>query len=77
MLPEGDPDEIVRAGRVTELEALIENAKPVKEAAIEIISQRKETETIEHLTEEVIRLGAGDTRRYRSESLRSRSRCRP
>ena len=58
ILPEGDPDEIVREGRTAELEALIEKAKPVREAAIEIISRRKETENIEHLTDEVTRLGA-------------------
>jgi DNA primase len=55
--PEGDPDEIVREGRTAELEALIEKAKPLREAAIEIISQRKEKESIEHLTQEVARLG--------------------
>jgi DNA primase len=57
VLPESDPDEIVREGRTAELEAQIENAKPVREAAIEIISQRKEKESIEHLTQEVARLG--------------------
>ena len=57
VLPESDPDEIVREGRTAEFEALIEKAKPLREAAIEIISQRKEKETIEHLTEEVTRLG--------------------
>jgi len=56
VLPEGDPDEIIRDGRVSDLEVLLENAKPLKEAAVEIISQRKNKETIEHLTEEVIRL---------------------
>jgi DNA primase len=57
VLPESDPDEIVREGGTAELEAQIENAKPVREAAIEIISQRKEKESIEHLTQEVARLG--------------------
>jgi DNA primase len=57
ILPEGDPDEIVREGRTAELEALIEKAKSLREAAIEIISQRKEKESIEHLTQEVARLG--------------------
>ena len=57
VLPEGDPDEIVREGRTAEFEALIEKAKPLREAAIEIISQRKGKESIEHLTEEVTRLG--------------------
>jgi DNA primase len=57
VLPEGDPDEIVRSGKSAEFEALIEKAKPLREAAIEIISQRKEKESIEHLTEEVARLG--------------------
>jgi len=56
VLPEGDPDEIIRDGRVSDLEVLLENAKPLKEAGVEIISQRKNKETIEHLTEEVIRL---------------------
>jgi hypothetical protein len=58
ILSESDPDEIVREGRTAELEALIENAKPVREAAIEILTQRKETENIEQLTDEVTRLGA-------------------
>src|SRR5713226_5208517 len=57
VLPEGDPDEFVRDGKTAELEALIEKAKPVREAAIEIISQKKGKESIEHLTEEVARLG--------------------
>ena len=57
ILPEGDPDEIVREGRTAEFEALIEKAKPLREAAIEIISQRKEKDSVEHLTEEVTRLG--------------------
>ena len=57
VLPESDPDEIVREGKTAEFEALIEKAKPLREAAIEIISQRKGKESIEHLTEEVARLG--------------------
>jgi DNA primase len=57
ILPESDPDEIVREGRTAEFEALVENAKPVRKAAIEIITQRKETENIEQLTDEVTRLG--------------------
>jgi DNA primase len=57
VLPEGDPDEIVREGKTAEFEALIEKAKPLREAAIEIISQKKGKESIEHLTEEVARLG--------------------
>jgi DNA primase len=57
ILPEGDPDEIVREGKTAEFEALVEKAKPLREAAIEIISQRKGKESIEHLTEEVARLG--------------------
>jgi DNA primase len=57
VLPESDPDEIVREGKTAEFEALIEKAKPLREAAIEIISQRKGKERIEHLTEEVTRLG--------------------
>ncbi len=57
MLPEGyDPDHYVREGHLAELEALIEKAKPVQDAAIEIITGRKETEGIDSLTEEVIRL---------------------
>ena len=56
-MPEGyDPDQYVREGHVAELEALIEKAKPVQDAAIEIITRRKETEGIDSLTEEVIRL---------------------
>jgi DNA primase len=58
ILPESDPDEIVREGRTAEFEALIENAKPLRKAAIEIITGRKETENIEQLTDEVVRLGA-------------------
>jgi DNA primase len=57
VLPEGDPDEFVREGKTTEFETLIENARPLREAAIEIIGQRKAKESIEHLTEEVARLG--------------------
>src|SRR5437867_685522 len=57
VLPESDPDEIVREGRTAEFEALVEKAKPLREAAIEIIRQRKGKESIEHLTEEVARLG--------------------
>jgi hypothetical protein len=57
VLPEGDPDEFVREGKTTEFETSIENARPLREAAIEIIRQRKGKESIEHLTEEVARLG--------------------
>jgi DNA primase len=57
ILPESDPDEIVREGRTAEFEALTEKAKPLREVAIEIITQRKGKESIEHLTEEVTRLG--------------------
>jgi DNA primase len=57
ILPESDPDEIVREGRTAEFEALTEKAKPLREVAIEIIAQRKGKESIEHLTEEVTRLG--------------------
>jgi DNA primase len=58
ILPSGDPDEMVRDGRLDEFEALIEKAKPVQEAAIEIIARRKETESIEILADEITRLGA-------------------
>jgi DNA primase len=58
VLPEGDPDEFVREGKTADFEALIEKPKPLREAAIEIITRRKETENIEHLTDEVTRLGA-------------------
>ena len=57
ILPEGDPDEIVREGKTAEFEAFIVKAKPLRQAAIEIISQRKEKDSVEHLTEEVTRLG--------------------
>ena len=57
ILPAGDPDEIVREGKTAEFEAFIEKAKPLREAAIEIIGQRKEKNSVEHLTEEVARLG--------------------
>ena len=57
ILPEGDPDEIVREGKTAEFEAFIEKAKTLREAAIEIIGQRKEKDSVEHLTEEVARLG--------------------
>ena len=57
VLPERDPDEFVRDGKTAELEALVEKAKPLRETAIEIISQRKGKESIEHLTEEVTHLG--------------------
>ncbi len=57
VLPEGDPDEIVRSGKSAEFEALIEKAKPLREAAIEVLSRRKGKESIEHLTEVVARLG--------------------
>lgn len=57
MIPEGyDPDQYIREGNVTELETLIEKATPVQDAAIEIITQRKETEAIDSLTDEVVRL---------------------
>jgi DNA primase len=58
VLREGDPDDFVREGKTAEFETLIEKAKPLREAAIEIITRRKETENIEHLTDEVTRLGA-------------------
>jgi DNA primase len=58
ILPESDPDEIFREGRTAEFEASIEGAKPIRTAAIEIITRRKETESVEQLTDEVIRLGA-------------------
>ena len=58
ILPKDDPDEIVREGRIAEFEALIEKAIPVQEAAIKMISRRKETENIELLIDEVTRLGA-------------------
>ena len=45
-------------GRIAEFEALIEKAKPLQEAAIEIITSRKTTENIELLADEVTRLGA-------------------
>jgi DNA primase len=57
ILPDGDPDEIVREGRIAEFEALIENAKPLRKAAMEIISRRKETRDIVQLTDGVTRLG--------------------
>jgi DNA primase len=57
VLPESDPDVIVREGKTAEFEALIEKAAPLREAAIKVISQRKEKDTVEHLTEEVTRLG--------------------
>ena len=57
VLPEGDPDEIVRSGKSAEFEALIEKAKPLREAAVEIISQRKGRDSIEYLTEDITRLG--------------------
>jgi len=56
-LPEGDPDEIVRSGKSAEFEALIEKARPLREAAVEIISQRKGKDSIEHLTEDITRIG--------------------
>ena len=56
-LPEGTiPTRFVREGNVAELEAVIEKAKPFRDAAIEIITRRKETEGIDSLTDEVIRL---------------------
>ena len=58
ILPEGDPDEIVREGRTAEFEALIQNAKPLRKVAIEIITRRKETENIELLANELTRLAA-------------------
>ncbi len=57
-LPEGDPDEFLRKAKAAEFAALIEKAKQLRQAAVEIIGQRKEKEGIEHLTEEVTRLGA-------------------
>ncbi len=57
-LPEGDPDEFLRKGKAVEFAALIEKAKQLRGAAVEVIRQRNEKEAIEHLTEEVARLGA-------------------
>ncbi len=57
VLPDGDPDEFIREGKTAEFESLVEKAKPLRETAVEIIRQRKEKESIEHLTEEVTRLG--------------------
>jgi len=59
VLPDGDPDDIVRSGNTAEFEALIEKAKPLREAALEIINQRKGKDSVEQLTEEVARLGTG------------------
>ena len=58
ILPSGDPDEIVREGRIGEFEALIEKAKPLQDTAIEMIARRKEAEPVVLLTDEVTRLGA-------------------
>jgi len=58
VLPEGDPDEFVRTGKTAEFEALIEKAKLLRETAIKIISERKPKESLDHLSEEVARLGA-------------------
>jgi DNA primase len=58
VLPEGDPYDFVRDGKTAEFEALVEKAKPLRKAAIEIISQRKGKEIIEHLSAEVTHLGA-------------------
>src|SRR6266581_1134798 len=57
VLPDGDPDEFVREGKTAEFESLVENAKPLSKTAIDIISQRKGNESIEHLAEEIARLG--------------------
>jgi DNA primase len=57
VLPDGDPDEFVREGKTAEFESLVEKAKPLRETAIDIISQRKGNESIEHLAEEIARLG--------------------
>ena len=46
VLPESDPDVIVREGKTAEFEALIEKATPLREAAIKVISQRKEKDTV-------------------------------
>src|SRR5262249_33790856 len=74
ILPEGDPDEIVREGKTAEFEAFIEKAKTLREAAIEIIGQRKEKDSVEHLTEEVARLADRESK-HRS-SLRPQESCR-
>src|SRR5215467_5493404 len=58
LLPQGDPDELVREGRTAEFETLIEKAKLVRIAAIQIIKQKKETENIKQLTDQVTGLAA-------------------
>jgi DNA primase len=58
ILPDGDPDDFVRNGKTSEFGTLIEKAKALRDVAVETIHQRKEKENVEHLTQEVTRLGA-------------------
>jgi DNA primase len=58
LLPDCDPDEFLREGRQAELETLIERAKPLHEAIIEILVRRKDREGLESLTEEIIKMAA-------------------
>ncbi len=58
LLPEGDPDEFIRRGRVIEFQGLIEKARGIREIAVEIIGQRRKEESVEHLTEDAARIAA-------------------
>ncbi len=58
LLPEGDPDEFIRRGRVTEFQRLIERARGIREIAVEIIGQRAKEDSVEHLTEDAARIAA-------------------
>jgi DNA primase len=58
LLPEGDPDEFIRKGKQDELQALVEKAKGVREASVEIIAQRAKGEKVENIVEETARIAA-------------------
>ena len=58
LLPEGDPDEFIRKGKVTEFQGLIEKARGIREIAVEIIGHRVKEESVERLTEEATRIAA-------------------
>ncbi|MFQ5929845.1 MAG: DNA primase, partial [Acidobacteriota bacterium] len=58
LLPERDPDEFVRNRGAKDLETLIDKAPGIKEAAVEIVSQRVKSERIEDLIEETAQIGS-------------------
>ncbi len=58
LLPEGDPDDLVRKRGAKELETLIDKAPGIREAAIEIIGQRVKSQRIEDVVEETAQIAS-------------------